>query len=374
MPKGSVQGATWASSNWYNRTSEYLGSYSSTMKSFSLHKYARSSCHSTRPVTQAELLSYVAAEGSFNREWVAAVSGTQQAKLPFVIGEGNSISCGGTTGVSDTAAAALWVLDFLPWASKHGAEGMQFHGGPHGPYAAISFSGPHPGVPSMHPLYYGLLAFSELVGDYSKWLETSIAPSETPSDGDPLCKGGIQSSQTCCAASCGLCGGGSCGGAPGGAAACCGGTIERANKSCASHTAPCVLDESWGPSLAAHSTIDAEGRVKVLLVAKDLKQTAPRAIAICLNASTAINSKYANQTMNGTLARLLTPNGAATKVGDGMTWAGQTFDNTTDGTALGLRSVSIIASNPRNESTGGQVCFDVSLPPLTAAMLTVAIA
>ena len=39
--------------------------------------------------------------------------GHRDARHTFVIGEGNSASCGGQTNVSDAFAAALWAVDFL---------------------------------------------------------------------------------------------------------------------------------------------------------------------------------------------------------------------------------------------------------------------
>lgn len=66
---------------------------------------------------------------------------------------------------------------------------------------------------------------------------TRLAPSP-----DPGCKTGLTSpreSNCCCAASCGRCGGTSCQDLPGGADACCCGEIQRADRSCNSHSPPC---------------------------------------------------------------------------------------------------------------------------------------
>ena len=67
------------------------------------------------------------------------IAAAQSAGVPFVISEGNTASCGGQAGVSDTLASALWSLDFLPTLSKAGAVRMNFHGGPAGPYPPIAF-------------------------------------------------------------------------------------------------------------------------------------------------------------------------------------------------------------------------------------------
>ena len=90
-----------------------------------------------------------------------------------MIGEGNSASCGGQAGVSDTLTSALWSLDFLPTLSKAGARRMNFHGGPGGPYPPIAFLKDN--ELQARPLYYGLHLFSDLVANYSRWLATNVS-------------------------------------------------------------------------------------------------------------------------------------------------------------------------------------------------------
>ena len=68
--------------------------------------------------------------------------------------------------------------------------------------------------------------------------ETATAPCVIPEE--PVCDG-ILNGDVCCAASCGTCGGSGCGGRPGGAASCCSGAIRAAGRSCAEHSAPCLV-------------------------------------------------------------------------------------------------------------------------------------
>ena len=424
MPAGSIQGATYAGSKWYGEIGDYIKTHGSKLKTVSYHKYARSSC-SGHLVTQADLLSYVAGEGSFSDAWKESAATIATANISFVIGEGNSISCGGTSGVSDTFPSALWVLDFLPWASKSGAAAMNFHGGPHGPYAAVSFAS-STAAPVMNPMYYGLLAFSELVGNYSRWLPLNITggggnaggggaggagisysgagagagagisrsagrrdgmPTPTTTmvqdandaAADPQCLHGIKSGLVCCAASCGICGGTTCAHEPGGPESCCGTHIERNNMSCTLNPAPCIIDETWGPKVISHATIDAHGAVKVLIVTKDLHATGATPVTVCLEQQQQQQPQMSNAGTEAaaladtaTVAFLSAPKGASSKAGDGITWAGQTFDNTPDGTPQGTRSVTAIARNPPAAGASGQVCFDVAMPALSAAMLHVA--
>jgi hypothetical protein len=76
------------------------------------------------------------------------------------ITEANSFVEGGVRGVSDTAAAALWSLDFLYGVAAHDGDGVNFHGGTSTQFALnytpIAFAGLHPiGVQSVY--YGGLL-------------------------------------------------------------------------------------------------------------------------------------------------------------------------------------------------------------------------
>ena len=110
------------------------------------------------------------------------IEATTKRSIEFWIGEGNSASCGGMPGVSDTFAAPLWAVDFLATLSKGGVSGMNFHGGPGGSYPPIAFEN---GELQTRPLWYGMLAFSELAANHSRWLESTASSSGMPSGGDP---------------------------------------------------------------------------------------------------------------------------------------------------------------------------------------------
>jgi hypothetical protein len=88
-----------------------------------------------------------------------SVEAARAAGVPFRMAEGNSVSNGGTDGVSDEFASALWGADFLFNLAELGAVGVNFHGGfkDHG-YTPLSFSGGHYRA---HPLYYGMLLFHQ---------------------------------------------------------------------------------------------------------------------------------------------------------------------------------------------------------------------
>jgi len=85
----------------------------------------------------------------------------RKAGLPWRLAECNSTSLGGTAGVSDVYAAAVWGSDFLFDIAERGAAGINFHTilGLNG-YTAIAFD-KKSGKYSVRPLYYSLLLFKD---------------------------------------------------------------------------------------------------------------------------------------------------------------------------------------------------------------------
>jgi hypothetical protein len=85
--------------------------------------------------------------------------------LPFFIGEGNSVSCGGQVNVSDVFGAALWAVDSLLTHAEVGVLRWNFHGCPEGAYTAIAYANTSADAPDVRPLFYGMLAFTVATRD-----------------------------------------------------------------------------------------------------------------------------------------------------------------------------------------------------------------
>lgn len=212
--------------------------------------------------------------------------------VPFVVGESNSVSCGGGAGVSNTFASSLWVPHFLAELSKGGVERVNIHGGPLEIYAPIRFK---TGALLVEPLYYGMLAFAELTANHSRWL---------------------------------------------------------------THT-----QSAAAPGFVAHATVNGDGDVKVLLIAKDLADGGkdPRPVLVCLTA--------ADQNKIGNVAKVfaLAAPSVNSTITDKVVYAGQTFQGSKDGKPIGDRVHVSIAGEVRDE----QMCFSYKLPPLSAALVVV---
>ncbi len=82
--------------------------------------------------------------------------------LQFRIGELNSAACRGSAGVSDTFAAALWMLDTLFAFASVGVDGVNVHTLPSTAYELFTVT--HSGSSwqaFVHPEYYGMMMFAQ---------------------------------------------------------------------------------------------------------------------------------------------------------------------------------------------------------------------
>jgi hypothetical protein len=77
----------------------------------------------------------------FAQKYKADIAYVRSLGIPFYIGEGNSVSCGGMPGVSNVFGATLWAMDSLFSVASVGVGRWNFHGGPQdgGAYTAISY-------------------------------------------------------------------------------------------------------------------------------------------------------------------------------------------------------------------------------------------
>ncbi len=86
-------------------------------------------------------------------------TGAKNIGIPYRMAECNSFYNGGASGVSDSYASALWVIDYLFNCALGGATGVNFHGGGNGTgYTPIADSGG--AVVEPRPEYYGMLLFT----------------------------------------------------------------------------------------------------------------------------------------------------------------------------------------------------------------------
>ena len=385
LPHHRVQGGTWACSpshavterstvtcggGFAGNISEYIKSFAGDLTSFSFHRYGASHC-GNKELHATDLLLDRASRG---HAAVVAPLVAAAGELEFVIGEGNSVACGGVAGVSDTFASALWVLDFLCEMSKAGVRRVNLHSGPSVLYTPIGFG--RDGELQVRPLYYGLRLYAELTANYSVWLashETSAARWDASlSESDPRCDRGIASpsSATCCARSCETCGGVGCEDRAGGESACCHHAITSSGRMCTHSEAPCVIDSGFQQSpIVQHATLDVHGTVRVLVIARAANAREPRSTSVCLpSAMEAADVRKAH------LVVLKAPSLTSTH-NDRITLAGQTWSQSTDGLPTGLRQTIVVTGHlniSSDQPAGTRVeCFAFKVAPASAAMLVI---
>jgi hypothetical protein len=86
-------------------------------------------------------------------------SGAKTIGIPYRMSECNSFYNGGASGVSDSYASSLWVIDYLFNCAQGGASGVNFHGGGNSSgYTPIADSSGT--VVGARPEYHGILFFA----------------------------------------------------------------------------------------------------------------------------------------------------------------------------------------------------------------------
>jgi hypothetical protein len=99
--------------------------------------------------------------------------------VPYVLGETNSLSGGGASGLSNVFGSALWVVDYSLYAASQGILRAHFHQSTTSPYAAWTPNG----TLTTNPPYYGNVMVNAAIGDAPG---TVIASLELQDNEDPL--------------------------------------------------------------------------------------------------------------------------------------------------------------------------------------------
>ena len=126
-------------------------------------------CNTTPPPTIEALLSETTRQNEA-QSLARFLAVAHTSATPFRMDETNTVSCGGTSGISDTFASALWAVDYTAHAMLAGVAGINFQGNPancHG-YTPVCAASPErlaAGALRAQPEWYALLLSKELIGD-----------------------------------------------------------------------------------------------------------------------------------------------------------------------------------------------------------------
>jgi len=169
FPPAKIQGATFCCEQDKfddGFVNDYVHRFKAVLGTNSYHRYPTAHCNGGS-TTLAKLLSPESSRDQARYLSRFSIASRQQG-TPFVIGESNSVACGGQDEVSNVLGTSLWGMDYLMSLASINVTSMNFHGGPRGIYPPIAFNSTSAGsAPDVRPLYYGALLFSETVANHS---------------------------------------------------------------------------------------------------------------------------------------------------------------------------------------------------------------
>jgi hypothetical protein len=138
------------------------------------HRYPYSACAKRRArtfPTIARVLSENATVG-IGRTAQTLEHITDRARLPLWLTEINSVTCGGTMGVSNTFATALWAPDALFELVRAGVESTSVH--VRADAINMAFSLTRTGLVA-YPLFYGMVLFTKMLGPGAQLIPLHLA-------------------------------------------------------------------------------------------------------------------------------------------------------------------------------------------------------
>jgi hypothetical protein len=182
LPNGvKLMGPSWASTSSLSNLPAFLAQEQNNLSIVSQHYYAGTQCNGATNPPDYLLQDSAATKGA--SAVASSVPLAHADGLPFRMGEMNSISCGGETGVSDIFASALWSSDVMFEFANVGVDGVNFHNGNGGAYSLFQFNIALMGntqsysVTSIRPEYYGLLFFQMATANTPKLLPVTLTTS-----------------------------------------------------------------------------------------------------------------------------------------------------------------------------------------------------
>jgi hypothetical protein len=194
LPAVPLAGPSTGSSAWLSAAGQLIAAVPGT-RMLTFHAYAlnplgdafRGQNCSTPPSdpahpTVAELLSANASQGLL-QDVAPAVALAHRHGLSFRLDEMNAVTCAGAPGVSNTSAAALWVLDSLLVLAQAGVDGVNIHTWRGSAGKLFDLHHRHQRwTASVRPEYYGMLMFARAVPPGSKFVAvTESSPAQVRS-------------------------------------------------------------------------------------------------------------------------------------------------------------------------------------------------
>jgi hypothetical protein len=166
--RAAVDAPVLAESAWWPAVeATFLPAFARRLHAFVQHRYALSACRGAAPPPTPEALMAASTTWATAND-TALLRAVAGAGLRFVLGEGNTVSCNGSAGVSDVFASALYAVDASLSAAAANVSGYKWHGlgdpAPQYAYQPVYYDAlTAPGVDAAapRPLFLGLWALAD---------------------------------------------------------------------------------------------------------------------------------------------------------------------------------------------------------------------
>ncbi|KAG2180534.1 hypothetical protein INT44_003538 [Umbelopsis vinacea] len=140
--------------------STFIDLFQSSTKGVSKHQYQTSNCNLLNPPVLQDLLNHSSIENKVKYA-VSGLSSDDLAKYSFRLGEFNSVSCEGRSGVSNSFASALWAIDYMMLLAYYNVTACNIHNRFPSYYNIADRVG---GVWKAQPVWYSLLFIAQTFG------------------------------------------------------------------------------------------------------------------------------------------------------------------------------------------------------------------
>jgi hypothetical protein len=174
LPAVRLAGPSSGAPMWLAHLGDFLNA-EPKVRLVTVHAYPLKHCSKTTVVTIPQLLAEQSSHGlaASVAPYVAAAAAHHD---PLRIDEMNGISCGGTSGVSDSFASALWVLDTLFEMARSGVAGVNIQTVPGTTQEVLGPEQDSSGWRMrVHPEYYGMMMFAQAAPAGARLLKLGTA-------------------------------------------------------------------------------------------------------------------------------------------------------------------------------------------------------
>ena len=176
LPKPLFQGLACYGTDWLKHYVAFIDSHADVLLTVSHHFYPES--HSNAPNSSIPKLHKLVSDADATEESAAVQETVKQVAdrhpaVPFVLGEGNSVSGHGQLNVSTTFGACLWAIHEMMNDIAVGVHTWQFHNNviedfALSSYTAFIYQRLNSDVPTVMPLYYAMRFVTEATRNFAE--------------------------------------------------------------------------------------------------------------------------------------------------------------------------------------------------------------